>query len=148
MEIIDSIDRSLLAALCENARAPLKDLAARVGLSSPSVAERLRRLEERGIIRGYTIDIDPKALGLAIEAIVRVRPAPGQLHSVQRLIEDSPAVVECDKVTGDDCFVARIHASSVEAIDAILDRIAEKASTSTAVVKSKTLRRRAPPTGR
>jgi Lrp/AsnC family leucine-responsive transcriptional regulator len=143
--VIDDIDRRLLEALRHDARLSLKELAEQVGLSSPSVAERIRRLQERGVIRGFTVDIDPAALGFALQAIVRIRPLPGKLHIVQRLIQDTPQIVECDKVTGDDCFVARMHVRSMEEIDAILDRIADKASTSTSMVKSHTVVRRLPP---
>lgn len=142
---IDDIDRNILAILSEDARISLKDLAGRVGLSSPSVSERLRRLEERGVIRGFTVDIDPVALGYTLQAIVRIRPLPGKLHIVQALIAEIPEVVDCDKVTGDDCFVARLYLRSIAQLDGILDRVAEKAETSTAIVKSQPVRRRLPP---
>lgn len=142
---IDEIDRRLLEALRHDARLSLKELAEQAGLSSPSVAERIRRLQERGVIRGFTVDIDPAALGFALQAIVRIRPLPGKLHIVRKLIQETPQIVECDKVTGDDCFVARMHVRSMEEIDAILDRISDKASTSTSMVKSHTVVRRLPP---
>ncbi len=142
---IDGVDRRLLAVLSEDARVSLKELAGRVGLSSPSVSDRLRRLEERGIIRGFTVDIDPAALGYSLQAIVRIRPLPGKLHIVQALIAEIPEVVDCDKVTGDDCFVARLYLRSIAQLDGILDRVAEKAETSTAIVKSQPVRRRLPP---
>src|SRR4051812_24789177 len=105
IERVDAIDRKLLEALAENSRLSLKELAQAAGMSSPSAAERLRRLEERGIITAFTIDIDPAALGYPLQAIVRIRPLPGQLHVVERLIQETPEFVECDKVTGDDCFI-------------------------------------------
>jgi Lrp/AsnC family leucine-responsive transcriptional regulator len=144
-KVIDEIDRRLLEALRHDARMSLKELAEQVGLSSPSVAERIRRLQERKVIRGFTVDIDSAALGFTLQAIVRIRPLPGKLHIVQKLIQETPQIVECDKVTGDDCFVARMHVRSMEEIDAILDRIADKASTSTSMVKSQTVARRLPP---
>ncbi|SFU20425.1 Lrp/AsnC family transcriptional regulator [Mesorhizobium sp. YR577] len=143
--MLDDIDRRLLEILINDARISLKELAAQVGLSSPSVSERMRRLEERGVIRGFTVEIDPKALGYQLQAIVRIRPLPGKLHIVQKLIEDMPEFGECDKVTGDDCFVARLYVSSIDRLDGILDRIADKAETSTAIVKSKPIERRPPP---
>jgi Lrp/AsnC family leucine-responsive transcriptional regulator len=143
--VIDKIDQAILAALQQDARMPLKELAARAGLSSPSVAERLRRLEERGVITGFTVEIDPGALGYMLQAIVRIRPLPGKLHIVQQLIEAIPEFAECDKVTGDDCFIARLHVRSIEQLDSILDGIADKAETSTAIVKSQPIRRRCPP---
>jgi Lrp/AsnC family transcriptional regulator, leucine-responsive regulatory protein len=145
MKMIDEMDRRLIEALRHNARMSLKELAEQAGLSSPSVAERIRRLQERGVIRGFTVEIDPAALGFPLQAIVRIRPLPGKLHLVEKLIQETPQIVECDKVTGDDCFVARLHVRSMQEIDSILDRIADKASTSTSMVKSQTIARRPPP---
>ncbi|CAN7565019.1 Lrp/AsnC family transcriptional regulator [Rhizobium sp. LjRoot258] len=146
--VIDDVDQKILEALAENARISLKELAQAAGLSSPSAAERLRRLEERGIIAAFTIDIDPAALGYPLQAIVRVRPLPGQLHVVQRIIQDTPQFVECDKVTGDDCFIARLVVRSMAELDAILDKVAEKAETSTSMVKASPVKRRLPPLSR
>ncbi|TIU05147.1 MAG: Lrp/AsnC family transcriptional regulator, partial [Mesorhizobium sp.] len=106
--MLDDLDRRLLEILIKDSRTSLKELAQQVGLSSPSVAERLRRLEDRGVIRAFTVEIDPQALGYSLQAIVRIRPLPGKLHIVQKLIEEIPEFGECDKVTGDDCFVARL----------------------------------------
>jgi len=145
--MIDEIDQNILEMLLQDSRVSLKELARRVGLSSPSVAERVRRLEERGVIRGFTIEIDPRALGYQLQAIVRVKPLPGMLHVVQKLIEDTAEFCECDKVTGDDCFVVRLHVRSIDQLDHILDRIADKAQTSTAIVKSQPIRRRPPGIG-
>ena len=143
--MLDEIDRTIVEVLVRDARISQKDLAREVGLSAPSVAERLRRLEERGVIRAFTVDLDPRALGYALQAIVRIRPLPGKLHVVQQLIEEIPAFGECDKVTGDDCFVARLYIRSIDELDGILDRIADKAETNTAIVKAQPIRRRPPP---
>jgi Lrp/AsnC family leucine-responsive transcriptional regulator len=142
--VIDDVDQKILEALAENARISLKELAQAAGLSSPSAAERLRRLDERGIIAAFTIDIDPAALGYPLQAIVRVRPLPGQLHVVQRIIQETPQFVECDKVTGDDCFIARLVVRSMPELDTILDKVAEKAETSTSMVKASPVKRRLP----
>ena len=143
--MLDDIDRSIVAILADDARISLKDLAQRIGLSSPSASERLLRLRERGVIRAFTVDIDPAALGYTLQAIVRIKPLPGKLHMVQKLIGDIPEISECDKVTGDDCFIARLHLRSIEQLDTILDRIADKAETSTSIVKAQPVRRRLPP---
>jgi Lrp/AsnC family leucine-responsive transcriptional regulator len=145
IERVDAIDRKLLEALAENSRLSLKELAQAAGMSSPSAAERLRRLEERGIITAFTIDIDPAALGYPLQAIVRIRPLPGQLHVVERLIQETPEFVECDKVTGDDCFIARLVVPSMAELDGILDRITEKAETNTSMIKASPVKRRLPP---
>jgi Lrp/AsnC family transcriptional regulator, leucine-responsive regulatory protein len=143
--MVDRLDQRIIEILVDDARISLKELARRVDLSSPSVSERLRRLEERGVIRSFTVDIDPNAMGYALQAIVRIRPLPGKLHLVQKLIEDIPEFSECDKVTGDDCFIGRLHIRSIEHLDRILDRITDKAETNTAIVKSQPVRRRLPP---
>ena len=82
----------------------LAELGRRVGLSSPAVAERLARLERDGVIRGYHADVDPRALGYTLGAVMRIRPAPRQIADVAELARDTPEVVECHRVTGDDCF--------------------------------------------
>lgn len=143
--MLDEVEQKILEVMLQDARISLKDLAARVGMSSPSVSERLRRLEERRVIRGYTVEIDPKALGYQLQAIVRIRPLPGHLHAVQALIESTPEFSECDKVTGEDCFVARLFLQSLDQLDGILDHIANKAETNTSIVKAQTIRRRLPP---
>lgn len=143
--MLDDLDRRIVEILVEDARISLKDLAQRVGLSSPSVSERLKRLEERGVIRAFTIEVDPAALGYTLQAIVRIRPLPGKLHMVQDLIQQIAQFSECDKVTGDDCFVARLHIRSIDELDKILDRIADKAETSSSIVKAQPVKRRLPP---
>ena len=142
---LDEIDRRILEILVVDARISLKQLADKIKLSSPSTSERLRRLEERGAIRAFTVDVDPRALGYELQAIVRIRPMPGKLAQVQKLLGEIREFSECDKVTGDDCFIGRLHLRSIEHLDQILDRIADKAETSTAIVKSQPIRRRLPP---
>jgi len=143
--MLDPIDRRIVEILAGNARISLKDLSNQVNLSSPSVAERLRRLEERGVIRSFTVDIDPRALGYSFQVLVRIRPLPGRLHLVQEQLRNIPEVCECDKVTGEDCFIARLVLRSIDQLDEILERIAEMAETNTAVVKSQPIPRRLPP---
>jgi Lrp/AsnC family transcriptional regulator, leucine-responsive regulatory protein len=143
--MIDDVDRQIIDLLAENARLSLKELAARVNLSSPSASERLKRLEERGVIRAFTVDVNPQSFGYALQAIVRIRPLPAQMSRVQQMIEEIPQFTECDKVTGDDCLVARLHVRSIEEMDEIIDRIGDKAETNTAIVKAQTLKRRLPP---
>ncbi len=141
----DKIDQQLITALMEDSRRSLKALAHITGLSSPSVAERLRRLEERGVLTGYTVDIDPKAFGYQLQAIVRIRPLPGQLLEVERQIQAMGEFTECDKVTGEDCFIARLHVRSMEQLDTLLDRLNHYAETNTAIIKKTSVKRRLPP---
>src|ERR1700676_4747028 len=106
---LDETDRALLAALAADARQPVSELARRFSLSAPSTAERVRRLEAQGVIERFTVQIDPRALGFTLQAIVRVKPLPGQLHLVEDVIRRIPEFVECEKVTGDDCFICRLY---------------------------------------
>jgi len=142
---LDDIDRRILVLLQQDGRMPVKVLAEQIGLSSPGASERLRRLEDRGVIRGFTVDVEPRTLGFAMQAIVRIKPLPGKLQAVQKLIEAIPEFAECDKVTGDDCFIGRLYLRSIEHLDHILERITDLAETSSAIVKSQPVKRRLPP---
>lgn len=142
---LDETDRALLTALADDARQPVSELARRVGLSAPATAERVRRLEAAGVIAGFAVQLDPRALGYTLQAIVRIKPLPGQLHLVEEVIQRIPEFVECDKVTGDDCFIARLYLRSIDQLDGILAKVTERAETSTAIVKSTPVPRRLPP---
>lgn len=143
--LIDEIDRQILACLVEDARMSLKVLSGRVGLSSPSTAERLKRLEEKGMIEGYAARVNLAALGYTLQALVRVRPLPGLLQKVDKYIQAMPECIESDKVTGEDCFVIRLVVRSFEQLDTLLDGLAEYAQCNTSIVKSSPVKRRLPP---
>src|ERR1700758_1360963 len=97
---IDAVNRRILEELQREPRLTMSELGRRVGMSSPSVTERVRRLEEAGVIRGYRLDLNPAALGLPIAAYIRIRPNPGQLPRIAELAQQIPEVVECHRVTG------------------------------------------------
>jgi Lrp/AsnC family transcriptional regulator, leucine-responsive regulatory protein len=142
---IDATDRKLLEALVANARISNAELARRVKLSGPSVSERIKRLEEAGVIEGYTIRINAEALGLPVSAWLRIRPTPGQLHKVAEILRGLPDVVECDRVTGEDCFVARAHVKSVKDLERLIDEVIPYATTNTSIIQSSPVARRLPP---
>ena len=142
---LDETDARILEELIDNARLSLAELARRIGLSAPSVAERVKRMEEAGVIGGYTTTIDHRALGLALSAWLRIRPVPGQLQRVAEILRGLPEIVECDRVTGEDCFVARAHVRSVEDLEAVIDEIMPYAMTNTAIIQSSPVPRRLPP---
>lgn len=142
---LDETDTRILTALDENARLSVSELARIVGMSSPSVTERMRRLETTGVIRGFTLDVDTKALGYQIRAMVRIRPLSGKLHIVEKLIQERPEFIECDRVTGDDPFLARLVVHNIEQMDDVLEALSEHAVTSTAVIKGTSIKRRLPP---
>ena len=141
----DPVDLTIVRALAADARVTLADLARAVGLSAPSVAERVKRMEEAGVIEGYAAILDPKALGLPIAAYLRIRPMPGELQKVAGIIRELDAIVECDRVTGEDCFIAKAHLRSVEDLEALIDRIIPHAMTNTSIIQSSPVKRRLPP---
>jgi Lrp/AsnC family leucine-responsive transcriptional regulator len=139
---IDATNRRLLAELQGDARLSLAELGRRVGLSPPAVAERLQRLERDGVIAGYRAEIDPRALGLALTAVIRIRPSPGQLQNVAELAVQTPEVVECRRVTGDDCYVMTAHVRDVGHLEEVIDRFAVLGQTTTSIVQSSPVPRR------
>ncbi|GAB3486954.1 Lrp/AsnC family transcriptional regulator [Marinomonas epiphytica] len=139
---LDGIDTQLIRLLYDNARTPVSELARVVGMTAPSVNERLKRLEENGVIAGYKIEINPDALGYGLMAIVRMRQLPGKIHELEKQISAIPEIVECDKVTGEDCYIARLYLKDISELDPILDRVSELADTNTAIVKSTPVKRR------
>lgn len=143
--LLDPIDTSILRTLATDARISMAELARAVGLSAPSVTERLHRLQEIGVIRGYHAEIDPPALGLALSAYIRIRPMPGQLRRVAELLAELEAVVECDRVTGDDGFIAKAHVHDVEELEQLVDKLASYAMTNTSIIQSSPVKRRLPP---
>lgn len=142
---LDRIDKAILDALGENARIPTSALAKRVGMSAPSVAERIRRLEEAGVIRAYTVQVDAAALGRPISAWMGIRPTPGMLHTVSSVIRNTPEIVECDRVTGEDCFFAKVHVATVQELERIIDGLLPYAVTNTSIIQSSPMPPRLPP---
>jgi Lrp/AsnC family leucine-responsive transcriptional regulator len=133
---IDDTDRKLLEELQADARISLAELGRRVGLSAPSVADRIRRLEGAGVILGYRADVDPRALGYQLSAVLRVRPDARQLPKLAKIATDTPEVTECQRVTGDDCFVMKLHVRDVQHLEEVLDRFTPFGRTTTSIVQS------------
>ena len=134
--LLDATNLRLLSELQADARLSLAELGRRVGLSSPAVAERLGRLERDGVIRGYHADVDPRALGYTLSAVIRIRPAPRQIGEVARIARETPEVVECNRITGDDCFVMRAHVRDVDHLEEVIDRFTLFGQTTTSIVQS------------
>src|ERR1700680_1476918 len=133
---IDSVNIRVLEELQRDPRLTMSELGRRVGMSSPAVTERVRRLEEAGVIRGYCLDLNPTALGLPIAAYVRIRPNPGQLPRIAELAQQIPEVVECHRVTGEDCFVLKVHIPAIDQLDRLLDGFLISGSTTTSIIQS------------
>jgi Lrp/AsnC family leucine-responsive transcriptional regulator len=143
--LLDRVNLRLLWELAGNPRLTMAELGRRVGLSSPAVTERVRRLEEAGVIGGYRLDINPAALGLPITTYIRVRPNPGQLGRIAELAQRIPEVVECHRITGEDCFILKVYIPAVDQLDRILDRFLAYGSTTTSIIQSSPVPPRLPP---
>ena len=143
--LADPRNIDLIRLLQEDPRANTAELARRIGMSAPSVRERLTRLEEAGVIRGYRLDLNPSALGWPITAYVRIRPMPGQLAKIAELATAIPQVAECHRITGEDCFLLKVYLASIESMDAILDRFLAFGQTTTSLVQSSPVHLRQPP---
>jgi Lrp/AsnC family leucine-responsive transcriptional regulator len=132
----DSRNVDLLRLLQADPRITLSELARRVGMSAPAVRERVLKLEEAGVIRGYHLELDPAALGYPIAAFVRVRPMPGRLPKIIDLANRLPQVVECYRVTGEDCFVMKVHFEALDTFDQLLDQFLAFGQTTTSIIQS------------
>ncbi|MEM1274384.1 MAG: Lrp/AsnC family transcriptional regulator [Pseudomonadota bacterium] len=133
---LDAIDAKILQELCVDARLPRAELSRRVGLSAPSVADRVRRLEDVGIITGYGARIDPSRLGYGLTIVIRARPMPGEMKNMIDAIRETPQIVSCDRVSGEDCFLARAHVRSVAEMEQVIDRIVPFGATNSSIVQS------------
>jgi Lrp/AsnC family transcriptional regulator, leucine-responsive regulatory protein len=133
---IDGINRRLLVELQNDARLTLAELGRRVDLSPPAVAERLQRLESDGVIVGYRAELSPSALGYSLSAVIRIRPAPRELRKVAELAQKTPEVVECNRITGEDCLIFRLHIRDVEHLEEVIDRFVPYGQTTTSIVQS------------
>lgn len=134
--LLDDTNLALLDELQTDARLSLAELGRRVGLSPPAVAERLQRLERDGVIRGYRAELDPVALGYGLSAVIRVRPAPRQLHKVADVARAAPEVVECHRITGEDCYLLKAHIRSMTHLEELLDELAPFGQTTTSIIQS------------
>src|SRR6185312_13149654 len=120
--LLDARNVEILALLAGDPRMSVSELARRVGMSAPATRERIQRMEEAGVIRGCRLEIDPAALGYPIAAFVRVRPMPGRLPKIAELAASLPQVIECHRITGEDCFILQVRLESLDSLDLILDQ--------------------------
>jgi Lrp/AsnC family leucine-responsive transcriptional regulator len=143
--LLDPTNLRLLAELQSDARLSQAELGRRVGLSAPAVAERLARLEREGVIGGYRAEISPVALGYTLAAVLRIRPAPRQIPKVADVARETPEVVECHRITGEDCFFMKLHVRSVGHLEEVIDRFTPYGQTTTSIVQSSPVPRRGVP---
>ena len=142
VENLDDVDWRLLEALQRDGRASYADLGRLVGLSPSAVTERVRRLEDTGVITGYAAEVDPEKLGLAILALVRLRYPHGNYKPFRDLLATTPEVGEAHHVTGEDCFVLTVRARSMRHLEEVTGRISGLGAVTTSVVYSSPLPRR------
>ncbi|MCC2617756.1 Lrp/AsnC family transcriptional regulator [Aestuariibacter halophilus] len=142
---LDHLDTAILSSLDADARASFADIGKQIGLSGPAVGERVRRLKEQGVISGFGVRLDLRELGYSLQALVRVKPRSGQLHTVERMIQQQPRFMSCDRVTGEDCFVAKLALVDVAELDDILRELHDLAETHTSIIKSSLFDVRQPP---
>jgi Lrp/AsnC family leucine-responsive transcriptional regulator len=133
---LDDANRRLLVELQQDARLSFAELGRRVGLSSPAVAERLARLEETGVITGYRADVDPRAVGFTLGVVIRIRPAPRELHKVAELAQRTPEVVECHRITGEDCYFVKAYVRDVEHLEEVIDQFAIYGQTTSSIMQT------------
>ncbi len=131
---MDSLDLKILTILDADARRPYAEIARELGVSQPTIADRIRRLEVRGIVRGAMLCMDHSRLGFNISAFVRLRAKPSHKHTLGETARAMPQVIEMHSVTGDDCMVARVVARSVAELSEILQRLTTVADSSTSVL--------------
>ena len=140
-ESLDDLDRRLVAELYRDARLRVAELGRRVGLSAPAVAERLRRLTDGGALH-FRAEVDPRALGYAICAIVRVSPSTRDLKLIPDIARELPQVTECYRITGDDCYLFKLYLRSIDELEPILDRFTPLGRTTTSIVNATPVPRR------
>ena len=133
---LDPVNVRLLNELQRNPRISMSELARRLDMSSPAVTDRVQRLEDNGIITGYRLELDPRALGWPVAAFVRIRPGPGQLTRIAELARDTPEVVECHRITGEDCFLLKIYVAEIDKLEEVLDRFLMYGQTTSSIVQS------------
>jgi Lrp/AsnC family transcriptional regulator, leucine-responsive regulatory protein len=145
--LADSTNVSILRALSGKPRMGMSELARMVGMSAPAVRERVQRLEEAGLVRGCRLELDPALLGYPVALMIRIRPMPGQLRNIIDLAQRTPRIVECHRITGEDCFIMRAHVESLGEIDALLDSFLIFGQTTTSIIQSSPIPGRPLPLG-
>lgn len=130
----DPTDIAILEAMQENGRIGMSELGRRIGLSQPATSERVKRLEERGIISGYGARIDATKLGLGMMAVIRLRTTHEHIKACLKLFSELPHVMEVLRLTGEDCFLLKVLVPTPGELEAIVDTIARYGSVTTSLV--------------
>lgn len=138
---LDKKDWQILEALQLDARQSLAALGKRVGLSQPAMSERVRKLEEAGVIEGYGARINLRAVGVGLQAIIRIQTDHTGIQPYLKLFASMPEVLEADRVTGADCFVVRCAIAQPEDLERVVDALAAHGAVTTSLVLSSPIRK-------
>lgn len=133
---MDEIDVKILSELQSDSRLSIRELSKRINLSPPSVAERVRKLEDKGIIEGYTIKVNRKLMGFPIDCFVMVTMKNGEYERFKRFIADYPRSEFCYRIAGDACFLVKLNVESLEQIEEFINLVTPFATTKTQVAFS------------
>ncbi|MFY9852989.1 MAG: Lrp/AsnC family transcriptional regulator [Terracidiphilus sp.] len=139
---LDETNWKIIAELQQNGRISFAELGRRVGLTLPAVAERVRKMEDAGVITGVHAEIDPAKVGLPIAAFIRVSVVGDVLARVNKTVREMPEVLECYRGTGADSFTLKVAAESVEHLESLIDKLTPFGTTSTSIVLSTLVSRR------
>lgn len=141
---MDALDHRILWLLAEDARRPYAEIARELGVSQPTVAERVKRMEERGVIRGATLRLDLSKLGFSIDAFVRIAATPREQDKIERAAHAIPQVIELSRVTGEDALIARVALRSVGELSEVLAKLSLHGASNTSIVLGTPIPPRAP----
>lgn len=142
MTTLDDIDWLIIEQLQTNARISYKDLGELVGLSAPAAADRVRRLERRGVVQGYRAVLDPEVLGVPVLAVIRVNARADAVKRIDEIVLDLPEIIECHRVTGSDSHVIRARLRSTRHLEELLEQLLPYGDTITNIVTSSPVYRR------
>lgn len=140
--MVDEIDWKILVELQENARVSYAELGRRIGLTTPAIIERVRKLEDAGVITGYRAEIDPAKVGLPVAAFVRMSITGVDYSHIVEVAKESAEVLECHRGTGGDSFILKVAVASIEHLQTIIDKLTPYGITTTSIVLSSPVRRR------
>jgi Lrp/AsnC family transcriptional regulator, leucine-responsive regulatory protein len=141
-KLLDDVGWKILEELQQNARVSFAELGRRIGLSTPAVLERVRRMEDAGIILGYHAELDRARVGMPITAFIRISVVGEELKHIISIAEELPEVIECHRVTGTDSFIMKVGVASVEHLQALFDRFSPYVATTTSIILSSPVVRR------
>lgn len=141
--LLDRTGWQILMLLQQNARMSYSELGKCVGLSTPAVVERVRKLEDAGIITGYRAEVDPHKVGLPITAFLRARTVGGGSARLSELVKELPEVLECHRVTGSDCYILKAVLTSVEHMECLINQLQDHSEVITSIVLSSPVKGRA-----